>query len=110
MTQVVPLAGYRACRHGMAVFFNRDEMSALLGVYADCVSRGGWRDYAIGSDGGQAWFAVCRYAGERPVCVLTKRAVSGHVVYTLFDESRRVRQSRNLSEVLGCFRRISAAV
>ncbi len=103
MTRVVLLAGYRARYKGRPVFFSRDEMAVLLRFYSLRVSEGEWRDYAIGSDEGQAWFAVCRYTGERPVCTVTKRAVSGRVVYTLFDGEHCVWRGGCLPDVLGRF-------
>jgi len=103
MTRVVPLAGYRACHQGRPVFFSRGEMAVLLRFYSLRVSEGEWRDYAIGSDEGQAWFAVCRYAGERPVYTVTKRAVSDQIIYALFDGDHRVWQGGCLPDVLGRF-------
>ncbi len=54
------------------IFFDRAELSLLLGLYGRMVARGLWRDYAIGHDHQRAVFSVFRRASEVPLYRIVK--------------------------------------
>jgi hypothetical protein len=55
------------------VLFDRHELNLILSLYGRMVSRGEWRDYAIGFGADTATFAVFRRASERPLYRIVKR-------------------------------------
>ena len=65
---VLPVA-----RRDAQVVFDREELSAILGVYGRMVAAGEWRDYAISMDREAAVFSAFRRAAERPEMQIVKR-------------------------------------
>lgn len=104
MTTLVRLADYRS-RRG-CIYFNRSELNQLLSVYSRRVARGEWRDYAIDHRNGMAVFSFFRHASTRPVYTLTKFAPGSRRRgdYVLTHEGRRVKEGRNLADVLAVLR------
>lgn len=103
MPQVVALAEYRSVRFSAGLSFDKHEIAILVRLYTPRVSRGEWRDYAIGIADRTAWFSVCRCAGEPPVYTVTKTYVLGVVAYTLFEGKKPVRRAGCLCDLLAWF-------
>ncbi len=55
------------------VFFQRQELDAILRIYGRMVAAGEWRDYAIDGTREAAIFSVYRRASERPLYSIEKR-------------------------------------
>lgn len=104
MTTLVRLADYRLRRS--CIFFNRIELNQLLSVYSRRVARGEWRDYAIDHRKGVAVFSFFRHASGRPVYTLMKFAPGARRRgdYVLTHEGRRIKEGRNLADVLAILR------
>ena len=104
MTTLVRLADYRLRRS--CIFFNRTELNQLLSVYSRRVARGEWRDYAIDHRSGMAVFSFFRHASARPVYTLMKFAPGARRRgdYVLTHEGRRIKEGRNLADVLAVLR------
>jgi hypothetical protein len=103
MSPVVPLHQHRQKRQAAIEFFNRQELSVLLGLYSQRVAKAEWRDYAIGHDPGVAHFSVFRHAHETPLFTITKRQVSGRPLYAVYAGDRKIRQGGDLHEMLKVF-------
>lgn len=54
------------------VFFNRAELSAILGIYGKMVSAGIWRDYAMDALADRAVFSVFKRTSEAPLYQIEK--------------------------------------
>lgn len=98
----------RGIQHGgrnrrRQVYFDRRELSQLLQVYSDRVSRGEWRDYAIDNTAGGAMFSVFRHSHDRPVYAIAKTAGPRGHEYAVFDGRRKLARTRSLSEALTVF-------
>lgn len=104
MTTLVRLADYRLRRS--CIFFNRIELNQLLSLYSRRVARGEWRDYAIDHRKGVAVFSFFRHASARPDYTLMKFAPGARRRgdYVLTHEGRRIKEGRNLAEVLAILR------
>jgi len=104
MTTLVRLADYRLRRS--CIFFNRTELNQLLSVYSRRVARGEWRDYAIDHRSGVAVFSFFRHSSARPVYTLMKFAPGARRRgdYVLTHEGRRIKEGRNLADVLAVLR------
>ena len=76
MAQLVLLNDYR--RQGRRVYFNRDELNLLLGIYSRKVAHAVWRDYAIDFQRDVAIFSAFRRATERPEFRIEKRPALRH--------------------------------
>jgi len=72
MQNVTHLRDYKAKAYDR-IFFNRQELDAILNVYGRMVAKGEWRDYAMGDTKEQAVFAIFRRASEMPVYRIVKR-------------------------------------
>lgn len=103
MPRVVPLSEHRKKRTPAPLFFNRQDLNALLALYSTRVAKAEWRDYAIGHSPGMAQFAIFRHAHETPLFTVTKQHVSGRSLYTVFAGDRKLRQSASLPSVLAVF-------
>lgn len=55
------------------VFFERRELTRLLGLYGRMVAAGEWRDYAIDGLSDYALFSVYRRSSEQPLYRIEKR-------------------------------------
>lgn len=83
-------------------WFNRAELSQILRLYSERVSRGDWRDYAIDHGEGTAMFSVFRHAYEQPMLVIAKHAGFGSKPpeYTLVSQHRKLARSTSIAEIL----------
>lgn len=106
MTHIVPFADLRQSRKRSGpVYFNRSELSQLLGLYSTRVALGEWRDYAIDHGGGVAVFSIFRHSHERPLFAITKQTTPRGPDYAVFDQRRKLRRGASLAEVLAVFER-----
>ena len=85
------------------IYFDRRELTQLLQVYSDRVSRGEWRDYAIDHTAGGAMFSVFRHSQDRPVYAIAKTAGPRGHEYAVFDGRRKLARTPSLSEALAVF-------
>ena len=85
------------------IYFDRRELSQLLQVYSDRVSRGEWRDYAIDHTSGVAMFSVFRHSHDRPVYAISKTTGPRGHEYAVFDGRCKLSRSGSLSEALAVF-------
>lgn len=91
-------------RHrGRRVYFDRRELTQLLAVYSERVSRGEWRDYAIDHTAGTAMFSVFRHSHDRPLYAIAKTAGPRGPEYAVFDGRQRLARTPSLSEALAVF-------
>ncbi len=110
MTQPINLAAYR--RSSKQVYFNRTELSTLLGLYTIRVMRGEWRDYAIDHGVGLAVFSVYQHSHERPLFRVTKvaKGAGRPPDYAVFQDRRRLAAGSNLRDVLQVIDRLPRLV
>lgn len=90
------------------VFFNRHELDQILDLYGDMVSKGEWRDYAIGQDAESCTFAVFRRSADGALYRITKRPrqASRQGAYTVISYGGRIlRRGQSLDSVLRVFDR-----
>ena len=71
MSNVVPLNSHNTKRPSQ-IAFNRKELSLILNVYGQMVSKGDWKDYAMDFLRGKAVFSVFRRASEHPLYRIEK--------------------------------------
>ena len=88
------------------VFFDRAELTQLLGLYSEFVAKGDWRDYAIDHLSDAAMFSVFRHAHESPLLTVIKttdhkRKRTG---FQLFHGEKRIKKSQSLGEILSIMR------
>ena len=105
MTHIINLpTGWR--KKGM-VTFTRHEISQLMAVYSEKVSKGTWRDYALDCLPDMAVFSIFRHSQEQPIYTVVKhgapdpRKPSKFIVY---DARHVLKQSSSLLEVLQYFK------
>jgi Protein of unknown function (DUF2794) len=105
MSKLLRISEYR--RPAERVVFERAELNKILAIYADRVSRGEWRDYAIDHRPNMAAFAVFRSCYEWPLFVISK--ISGQAArqgqYVVSSGPRKLIQGRSIDEVLSVFAR-----
>jgi hypothetical protein len=104
MSQLIRLADHRpVARH---LYFTRAELNLLLSLYSRRVAAGEWRDYAIDHRPGLAMFSVFRHSYARPAYVITKHLNRDRSIgYRALSEGRRLKQSKDLADVLGVIER-----
>ncbi|WP_395829572.1 DUF2794 domain-containing protein [Elstera sp.] len=98
MTGLINLADFRPNRH--RVTFNRAELQEILNIYSRRVAKGEWRDYAIDMSGGAAMFSIFRSSYELPLYNIVKRATTRQTDFVLMSRGQKLRQERNLGDLL----------
>ena len=100
MAQLVLLNDYR--RQGRRVYFNRDELNLLLGIYSRKVAHAVWRDYAIDHRSNMAVFSIYRRAQEQPTFSVTKVLLRGDkdASYVLLAGKRQLKSARRLADII----------
>lgn len=105
MAQLLLLSEYR--RDGRRVFFNREDLNHLLGVYSRQVARGIWRDYAIDHRSNMAIFSIFKRSQEQAIFTVTKVLLRGDKEpnYVLLSRNRQIKSSRDLRQVIDVLQR-----
>ena len=105
MAQLLLLSEYR--RDGRRVFFDREDLNHLLGVYSRQVARGIWRDYAIDHRSNMAIFSIFKRSQEQAIFTVTKVLLRGDKEpnYVLLSRNRQIKSSRNLAQLVEVLQR-----
>ena len=105
MAQLLLLSEYR--REGRRVFFDREDLNCLLGVYSRQVARGIWRDYAIDHRSNMAIFSIFKRSQEQAIFTVTKVLLRGDKEpnYVLLSRNRQIKSSRDLRHIVEALQR-----
>ena len=105
MAQLLLLSEYR--REGRRVFFDREDLNHLLGVYSRQVARGVWRDYAIDHRSNMAIFSIFKRSQEQAIFTVTKVLLRGDKEpnYVLLSRNRQIKSSRDLGQLVEVLQR-----
>ena len=105
MAQLLLLSEYR--REGRRVFFDREDLNRLLGVYSRQVARGVWRDYAIDHRSNMAIFSIFKRSQEQAIFTVTKVLLRGDKEpnYVLLSRNRQIKSSRDLRQIIDVLQR-----
>ncbi len=105
MAQLLLLSEYR--RDGRRVFFDREDLNHLLGVYSRQVARGIWRDYAIDHRSNMAIFSIFKRSQEQAIFTVTKVLLRGDKEpnYVLLSRNRQIKSSRDLGKLVEVLQR-----
>jgi hypothetical protein len=105
LAQLLLLSEYR--RDGRRVFFDREDLNHLLGVYSRQVARGVWRDYAIDHRSNKAIFSIFKRSQEQAIFTVTKVLLRGDKEpnYVLLSRNRQIKSSRDLRQIIEVLQR-----
>lgn len=105
MAQLLLLSEYR--RDGRRVFFDREDLNHLLGVYSRQVARGIWRDYAIDHRSNMAIFSIFKRSQEQAIFTVTKVLLRGDKEpnFVLLSRNRQIKSSRDLRHIVDVLQR-----
>jgi hypothetical protein len=105
LAQLLLLSEYR--RDGRRVFFDREDLNHLLGVYSRQVARGIWRDYAIDHRSNMAIFSIFKRSQEQAIFTVTKVLLRGDKEpnYVLLSRNRQIKSSRDLRQIIEVLQR-----
>jgi hypothetical protein len=105
LAQLLLLSEYR--RDGRRVFFDREDLNHLLGVYSRQVARGVWRDYAIDHRSNMAIFSIFKRSQEQAIFTVTKVLLRGDKEpnYVLLSRNRQIKSSRDLRHIVEALQR-----
>tara|TARA_Y100000816_G_C25926827_1_gene483290 strand:+ start:56 stop:409 length:354 start_codon:yes stop_codon:yes gene_type:complete len=81
--------------------FQKTELNLILSVYAQKVSQGHWKDYAIDHGQYTAVFSIYRSTFENAFLrIIKNKKKGGHSTFTLLDfNNNKIKQSYDLSEI-----------
>ena len=81
--------------------FHKTELNLILSVYAQKVSQGHWKDYAIDHGKYPAVFSIYRNTFENAFLRIIKSKNKGkHITFTLIDfNNKKIKVSENLSDI-----------
>ena len=100
---VLPLQNNRG--RPQTLYFSRNELNQLLGLYSRNVARGVWRDYAIDHRAGLAMFSVFRHTQEGAIYTIAKSTIGCTPQFTVLCGRQRLSAAATLGEALDYFRR-----
>jgi hypothetical protein len=105
LAQLLLLSEYR--RDGRRVFFDREDLNHLLGVYSRQVARGIWRDYAIDHRSNMAIFSIFKRSQEQAIFTVTKVLLRGDKEpnFVLLSRNRQIKSSRDLRQIVDTLQR-----
>jgi hypothetical protein len=105
LAQLLLLSEYR--RDGRRVFFDREDLNHLLGVYSRQVARGVWRDYAIDHRSNMAIFSIFKRSQEQAIFTVTKVLLRGDKEpnFVLLTRNRQIKSSRDLRQIVEVLQR-----
>ena len=79
--------------------FHKTELNLILSVYAQKVSQGHWKDYAIDHGKYNAVFSIYRSTFENAFLRIIKNK-GKHVTFTLIDfNNKKIKESEYLSDI-----------
>ena len=81
--------------------FHKTELNLILSVYAQKVSQGHWKDYAIDHGEYNAVFSIYRSTFENAFLRIIKNKNKGkHVTFTLINfNNKKIKESEYLSDI-----------
>ncbi len=81
--------------------FHKTELNLIFSVYAQKVSQGHWKDYAIDHGKYNAVFSIYRSTFENAFLRIIKNKNKGkHVTFTLIDfNNKKIKESEYLSDI-----------
>ena len=81
--------------------FHKTELNLILSVYAQKVSQGHWKDYAIDHGKYTAVFSIYRSTFENAFLRIIKNKNKGkRITFTLIDfNNKKIKVSENLSDI-----------
>ncbi len=81
--------------------FHKTELNLILSVYAQKVSQGHWKDYAIDHGKYSAVFSIYRSTFESAFLrIIKNKNKRKHKIYTLIDfNNKKIKESENLSDI-----------
>ena len=81
--------------------FHKTELNLILSVYAQKVSQGHWKDYAIDHGEYNAVFSIYRSTFENAFLRIIKNKNKGkYVTFTLIDfNNKKIKESEYLSDI-----------
>ena len=92
--------------HKKTIFFSKLELTSILSLYSNQVSRGFWKDYALDSKNGTAIFSIFRHTHDKPIYQIIKKRLKGlksiNEFYILKD-SGLISKSTDLFTILNKF-------
>lgn len=89
------------------VTFTRHEISQLMSVYGEKVSKGEWRDYALDCLPDMAVFSIFKHSHENPIYSVTKTAskqAKRRIKFAVYDAEKLLIQNQSLLEVMQVFK------
>ena len=81
--------------------FHKTELNLILSVYAQKVSQGHWKDYAIDHGKYTAVFSIYRSTFENAFLrIIKSKNKEKDIAFTLIDfNNKKIKQSKNLSDI-----------
>jgi hypothetical protein len=91
-----------------SVYFDREELSLILGIYGRMVAAGHWKDYAVSTASDCAVFSIYRRASERPEYSIIKNpslAPKQGLYSILSAHGQILKRGKSLANTLKLFER-----
>jgi hypothetical protein len=88
------------------IYFERRELTLILGVYGRMVAAGEWRDYAVDPLGDRCVFSVFRRASESPLYRIEKQPALARkqgAFSVVAQHGQILRRGHDISAVLRVF-------
>ena len=88
------------------VNFSRHELTKILKIYGQMVSKGEWRDYSISSLSSKAIFSIFRRTSENPLYMIIKtpKLAKKHATFSIVAmNGMTLKQGNDLQSIIQIF-------
>ncbi|MDC0456351.1 DUF2794 domain-containing protein [Alphaproteobacteria bacterium] len=88
------------------IFFSKFELTAILNLYSQQVSKGSWRDYALDSQVDIAIFSIYRHTHDKPLYQIIKKSQKGFrnkPEFSIKNEVSTINKSNEILTILSKF-------
>ncbi len=89
------------------ISFNKTELSQIMALYGERVSKGEWRDYALDCQKDVAIFSIFRHSHETPLYTISKspsQQKNQHAKYSIQYGNKMIKQSHSLLDIIDTLR------
>ena len=88
------------------IFFSKYELTSILNLYSQQVSKGFWKDYALDSSVNTAIFSIYKHSQDKPIYQIIKKSIKGFrnmPDFFITKDKEIINKSREISIILSKF-------
>ena len=105
-SKLLDTSKYKKISEKRFIYFSRFELSLILNLYSQQVSKGLWRDYALDYNNDLAIFSIYRHSHDKPLYQIVKKSIRGFrnkPEFYIKNDIQIMNKSNELTNILSKF-------